>query len=33
MTSNVPLLLKDVVILAVSIYLIKQDLLRAADRG
>jgi uncharacterized membrane protein YkgB len=34
MTGNIPFLLKDVVILAVSIYLIKQDLLRAsADPG
>jgi uncharacterized membrane protein YkgB len=30
MTGNVPFLMKDVVLLAVSFYLLKQDLLRAA---
>jgi uncharacterized membrane protein YkgB len=29
MTGNVPFLMKDVVLLAVSIYLLKQDVLRA----
>jgi uncharacterized membrane protein YkgB len=32
MTGSVPFLLKDIVILAVSIYLIKQDLLRASAK-
>jgi hypothetical protein len=30
MTGNVPFLMKDVVLLAVSFYLLKQDLVRAA---
>src|SRR5919198_1168390 len=30
MTGNVPFLMKDVVLLAVSIYLLKQDVLRAS---
>jgi uncharacterized membrane protein YkgB len=34
MTGNIPFLLKDIVLLAASIYLIKQDLSRAsADRA
>jgi hypothetical protein len=28
MTGNIPFLMKDVVLLAVSIYLLKQDILR-----
>jgi Protein of unknown function, DUF417 len=31
MTGNVPFLMKDVVLLAVSLYLLKQDLARLAD--
>jgi uncharacterized membrane protein YkgB len=31
MTGNVPFLMKDVVLLAVSFYLLKQDLMRALD--
>jgi hypothetical protein len=31
MTGNVPFLMKDVVLLAVSIYLLKQDVRRAAQ--
>lgn len=30
MTGNVPFLMKDVVLLAVSFYLLKQDVLRAS---
>ena len=30
MTGNVPFLMKDVVLLAASLYLLKQDLLRAS---
>jgi uncharacterized membrane protein YkgB len=30
MTGNVPFLMKDVVILAVSVYLLKQDVVRAS---
>jgi uncharacterized membrane protein YkgB len=30
MTGNVPFLMKDVVLLAVSLYLLKQDLVRVA---
>jgi len=33
MTGNVPFLMKDVVLLAVSFYLLKQDLMRAALPG
>ena len=33
MTGNVPFLLKDVVLLAVSVYLLKQDALRIPDPG
>jgi uncharacterized membrane protein YkgB len=32
MTGNVPFLMKDVVLLAVSLYLLKQDLVRMAQR-
>jgi uncharacterized membrane protein YkgB len=32
MTGNVPFLMKDVVLLAVSLYLLKQDLVRVAQR-
>ena len=32
MTGNLPFLLKDVVLLAVSLYLLKQDLIRVAPR-
>ena len=30
MTGNVPFLMKDVVLLAVSVYLLKQDVLRVS---
>src|SRR5437016_10073326 len=33
MTGNVPFLMKDVVLLAASIYLLKQDIVRAMRRG
>jgi uncharacterized membrane protein YkgB len=33
MTGNVPFLMKDVVLLAVSFYLLKQDVVRAAQHG
>jgi uncharacterized membrane protein YkgB len=33
MTGNVPFLMKDVVLLAVSIYLLKQDVQRAVVTG
>jgi uncharacterized membrane protein YkgB len=33
MTGNVPFLMKDVVLLAVSFYLLKQDVARASARG
>jgi hypothetical protein len=32
MTGNVPFLLKDVVLLAVSLYLLKQDLVRVTEQ-
>lgn len=32
MTGNIPFLMKDVVLLAASIYLLKQDLIRIAER-
>lgn len=32
MTGNVPFLMKDVVLLAVSLYLLKQDVARLAQR-
>jgi uncharacterized membrane protein YkgB len=32
MTGNVPFLMKDVVLLAVSLYLLKQDLVRVAEQ-
>ena len=32
MTGNVPFLMKDVVLLAVSLYLLKQDLVRVSER-
>jgi hypothetical protein len=33
MTGNVPFLMKDVVLLAVSVYLLKQDVARALSPG
>jgi uncharacterized membrane protein YkgB len=32
MTGNVPFLMKDVVLLAVSLYLLKQDLVRVTQQ-
>jgi hypothetical protein len=33
MTGNIPFLMKDVVLLAVSFYLLKQDVARASSPG
>jgi hypothetical protein len=33
MTGNMPFLMKDVVLLAVSLYLLKQDVVRLSLRG